>query len=176
MLHFGDICCVGNICFGIILDRIVIFASCNFWKSPFYCCYNARFSFGTNKNLTFLRLFLANLVDYFWQILLVIFAETCLLAVHNVESDKGQKEIWQPREPKFWTELSLPSGMLFLQTLCWLLRIISTILSRSTTGDIFTTVIVLCSPDWSDYFMLISRLFRMMTGGWFFSPLWKDML
>jgi hypothetical protein len=34
-------------------------------KSPFYCCNNARFSYGTNKNLTFLRLFLANLVCYF---------------------------------------------------------------------------------------------------------------
>jgi hypothetical protein len=35
------------------------------WKSPFYFCYNAEFSFGTNNNLIFL--------DYFWQILLVIF-------------------------------------------------------------------------------------------------------
>jgi hypothetical protein len=43
----------------------VIFTRCNFWKSPFYCRYNARFSFGTNKNLIFFRLFLANLVGYF---------------------------------------------------------------------------------------------------------------
>jgi hypothetical protein len=65
MLHVGDIYCVGNICFGIILDCIMIFVGCNFWKSSFYCRYNARFSFGTYKNLTFLRLFSANLIGYF---------------------------------------------------------------------------------------------------------------
>jgi hypothetical protein len=65
MLHVGDIYYVGNIFFGIILDCIVICAGCNFWKSPFYYHYNARFSSGTNKNLTFLRLFLANLVGCF---------------------------------------------------------------------------------------------------------------
>jgi len=65
MLHVGDICCVGNICFGIILECIVISAGCNFRKNPFYCRYNAGFSFGTNKNLNFLRLFLANIVGYF---------------------------------------------------------------------------------------------------------------
>jgi hypothetical protein len=43
----------------------VIFAGSNFLESPFYCYNNARFSFGTNKFLTFLRLFLANLVGYF---------------------------------------------------------------------------------------------------------------
>jgi hypothetical protein len=54
------------LCFGIILDRIVIFVDCNFWKSPFYCRYNARiFFFKTNKNLIFLRIFLENLVGYF---------------------------------------------------------------------------------------------------------------
>jgi hypothetical protein len=46
------------------------------------------FLFGTNKNLIFM--------DYFWQILLVIFAEICLLAVHNAESDRGQTKRWQP--------------------------------------------------------------------------------
>jgi hypothetical protein len=35
MLHVGDICCVGNICFGIILDCIVIFACCIFGKVYF---------------------------------------------------------------------------------------------------------------------------------------------
>jgi hypothetical protein len=65
MLRVCDICCVGNICFGIILDYIVIFTGCNFWKSPFYCRYNAEFSFGTDKNLIFLRLFLANLLVIF---------------------------------------------------------------------------------------------------------------
>jgi hypothetical protein len=69
-----------------------VFAGCNVWKSPIYCCYNVGFSFGTNKNLIFL--------DYFWQILLVIFVETCLLAVHSAESDRGQKEIGQPLELK----------------------------------------------------------------------------
>jgi hypothetical protein len=64
-MHIGDICYVGNIWFGIILDCNVIFAGCNFCKSSFYCRYNAGFSFGTNKNLTFLRLFFANLVSYF---------------------------------------------------------------------------------------------------------------
>jgi hypothetical protein len=36
-----------------------------FLESPFYCRYNAEFSFETNKNLTFLRLFLENHVGYF---------------------------------------------------------------------------------------------------------------
>jgi hypothetical protein len=58
-----------------------VFTECNLWKSPFYCRYNAEFSFGTNKNLIFL--------DYFWQILLVIFAKSCMPAVHSAESDKG---------------------------------------------------------------------------------------
>jgi hypothetical protein len=53
------------ICFGIILDCIVIFVVCNFWKSPFYCRCNVGFSMGTNKNLFFFfGLFLANLVGY----------------------------------------------------------------------------------------------------------------
>jgi hypothetical protein len=69
MLHVCDICCVGNICFDIILDCIMIFAGCNFWKSPFYCCYNVGFFLGTDKNLIFLRLFLANLVGYFCKIM-----------------------------------------------------------------------------------------------------------
>jgi hypothetical protein len=30
MLYVGDICYVGNICFGIILDCIVILAGCSF--------------------------------------------------------------------------------------------------------------------------------------------------
>jgi hypothetical protein len=30
MLHVCDICCVENICFGIILDCIMIFAGCVF--------------------------------------------------------------------------------------------------------------------------------------------------
>jgi len=38
-------------------------------ESPFYCRYNARFSFGTNKILTFLRLCLENLVGYFYRIM-----------------------------------------------------------------------------------------------------------
>jgi hypothetical protein len=59
-MHICDIYCVGIICFGIILDSIVIFAGCNFWDSPIYCRDNAGFSFGTNKNLIFL--------NYFWQI------------------------------------------------------------------------------------------------------------
>jgi len=65
----------------------VIFVDCNFWKSPFYCRYNAGFSFGTNKNLTFLRLFLENLVGYFCR--------NMSAGSHDTESDRGQKEIWQ---------------------------------------------------------------------------------
>jgi hypothetical protein len=87
-VHIYDICCLGIICFDIIVDCIVIFTVCNFWKSPFYCIYNAGFSFGTNMNLFFL--------DYFWQIWLIIFAETCLLVVHNTGFDRGQTERWQP--------------------------------------------------------------------------------
>jgi hypothetical protein len=43
-MHICDICYVGIIYFGIIVDCIVIFTICNFWKSPFYCRYNAEFS------------------------------------------------------------------------------------------------------------------------------------
>lgn len=63
-----------------------------FWKSPFYCCYNANF-FLTSKSLKFWRIF-------FLYTLLVIFTESCLLVVLRVESDRGQKKIWQPSEPK----------------------------------------------------------------------------
>jgi hypothetical protein len=35
-MHICDICCVGIVCFGIILGCIVIFAHCNFfWKVHF---------------------------------------------------------------------------------------------------------------------------------------------
>jgi hypothetical protein len=64
-MHICDIYCVWTLCFSIILDYIVIFADCNFLKSHFYRCYNAGFSFETNKNLIFLRIFLENLVGYF---------------------------------------------------------------------------------------------------------------
>jgi hypothetical protein len=47
----------------------MILASYIFLESPFYCRYNAEFFFGTNKILTFLRLFLANLVGYFCRIM-----------------------------------------------------------------------------------------------------------
>jgi hypothetical protein len=33
-----------------------------------------------------------------------------------------------------------------------------------------------CAHLWLECFMLISRLFRMMTAGWFFSPLWMGIL
>jgi hypothetical protein len=46
----------------------VIFSVCNFWKSPFYCRYNAEFSMGTNKNISF-GLLLANLVGFFCRIM-----------------------------------------------------------------------------------------------------------
>jgi hypothetical protein len=66
------ICCV-------VEDYSVIF-SVLLLKSPFYYCYYAKFF----CDLT--RIFL----DYFfWQILLVSFAELCLQAVHNVESARG---------------------------------------------------------------------------------------
>jgi hypothetical protein len=55
--------------------------------------------FLTNKNLICL--------DYFWQIWLIMFAETCLLADHNARSDKGQTNRWQPLELKLWTYQSL---------------------------------------------------------------------
>jgi hypothetical protein len=38
----------------------------NILKSPFYCCYNARFSMCTDKIISF-GLFLANLVGFFLQ-------------------------------------------------------------------------------------------------------------
>jgi hypothetical protein len=69
------------ILFDIILNCIVTFTDCNFWKIRFYCRYNAGFCFQTNKNLI--------LLEYFWKILLVIFAETCMLAVHKAESNRG---------------------------------------------------------------------------------------
>jgi hypothetical protein len=47
----------------------VIIAGCIFLESPFYCRYNAGFSFGTNKILTCLRLFLANFVGYSCKIM-----------------------------------------------------------------------------------------------------------
>jgi hypothetical protein len=34
-LHICDICCVGTVCFGIILDCIELFIVCNFWKVHF---------------------------------------------------------------------------------------------------------------------------------------------
>lgn len=64
-MHICDICCVGIICFCSIVDCIVIFIVFNFWKSPIYCRYTAGFSFGTNKNLIFLRIFFTKLVGYF---------------------------------------------------------------------------------------------------------------
>jgi hypothetical protein len=67
MLHICDICCVGIICFGIILDCIVIFASCNFLKSLFYCRYNAK------KFLELTRVI-------FWRI---FFCIPCWLFLHN---------------------------------------------------------------------------------------------
>jgi hypothetical protein len=48
--------------FGLYCDICWVYFFC---KCPFYCSYNAKFSFETNKNLTFLRLLLANLVGYF---------------------------------------------------------------------------------------------------------------
>jgi hypothetical protein len=72
----------------VVFWTVLCFFWVYFWKSPIYCRCNAGFSFETNKNMIFL--------DYFWQILLVIFTETCLLAVHNTEFDRGQAESWQP--------------------------------------------------------------------------------
>jgi len=69
-MHICNICCVGIIWFGIIVDCIVIFSVCNFWKSPFYCRYNAGFSMCTNKIISF-GLFLANLVGLFCRIMSV---------------------------------------------------------------------------------------------------------
>jgi hypothetical protein len=67
-MHICNIYCVGIIWFGIIVDCIVIFSVCNFWKSPFYCRYNAGFSMCTNKIISF-GLFLANLVGLFCRIM-----------------------------------------------------------------------------------------------------------
>jgi len=64
----------------------VIFTGCNFWKSPFYCRYNARFFVNSQESNILENIFLYTL--------LVIFAKSCLLEVHNAESDRGQKEIW----------------------------------------------------------------------------------
>jgi hypothetical protein len=43
-MHICDNCCIEIIYFGIIVDCIVIFHVCNFWKSQFYYRYNAKFS------------------------------------------------------------------------------------------------------------------------------------
>jgi hypothetical protein len=67
-MNICNIYYVGIIWFSIIVDCIVIFFVCNFWKSPFYCSYNARFSMCTNKIISF-GLFLANLVGLFCRIM-----------------------------------------------------------------------------------------------------------
>jgi len=56
---------IGIIWFGIIVDCIMIFSVCPFWKSP---SYNAGFSMCTNKINSF-GLFLANLVGLFCKIM-----------------------------------------------------------------------------------------------------------
>jgi hypothetical protein len=111
------------------------------------------------------------LLDYYWQILSVSFAEPCLQAVHSAEFDTGQREIGQPLELKLWTDQSLLSEMLFGQTSWWLLWTVSTTLSKPIIGGIYTPVPVLCTLGSSDYSMPTSRWFRMMTAGWCFSPL-----
>jgi hypothetical protein len=50
-------------------------------------------------------------LDYFWQILLVSCAESCLQAVHSTEFAKGLRETRQPLESRSWITQSLPSGM-----------------------------------------------------------------
>jgi len=67
-MHICDICCVGIICFSIIVDCIVKFTVWNFWKSPFYCRYNDGFSIWTD--LILFELLLANLVGYFSRIMI----------------------------------------------------------------------------------------------------------
>jgi hypothetical protein len=119
------------------------------------------------------RLFL---LDYFWQILLVSFAESCLQAVHGAGSARGQREIEQPLEPKLWTDQWLLRETLFDPTLWWLLWIVSTTLSRLIIGGIYTLVPVLCTPGWSSYSMPTSRWFRMIIAGWCFSPLLEGIL
>jgi len=68
--------------FGLYCDICWVYF---YWKSQFYCRYNAGFSFGTNKILTFLRLSLANLIGYF-----------CRIMSAGSPQRRGQKEIWQP--------------------------------------------------------------------------------
>jgi hypothetical protein len=58
------------------------FASCNFWKSPFYCRYNVKKFFGTNRSLISLRIF-------FGISCWLLPVEFCLLTIHSVESDRG---------------------------------------------------------------------------------------
>jgi hypothetical protein len=61
------------------------------------------------------------LLGYYWQILLVSFAESCLQAVHSAEFDRGQRDIGQPLELRLWTDQLLRRGMLFGKTSQWLL-------------------------------------------------------
>jgi hypothetical protein len=75
----------------VVLDYIAI---CNFWKSPFYCRYNAKFFLGTNKTLISLRFCFFGI--YCWLLLV----ESCLLAVHSAEFDRGQRKMWQLPEPR----------------------------------------------------------------------------
>lgn len=60
---------VGITCLLYALDCIRLFAGCNFWKSPFYCHYNAEFVFGTNKSLIFWTIFFTYLVGYCCRIM-----------------------------------------------------------------------------------------------------------
>lgn len=155
-MHIWDIYCVGIIWFGIIVDCIVIFHVCNFWKVPFTTVIMPDFLCALT------RIFL---LDYYWQILLVSFAESCLQVVHNAEFDRGQREIRQPLELKLWTDQSLLREMLFGLISWWLLWTVSMTLSRPIIGGIYTPVLVLCTPGWSGYSILTLRWLRMMTAG-----------
>jgi hypothetical protein len=45
-MHICDICCVGIICFGILLDCIGLFTMCNFGKVHFTVVIMPNFFFG----------------------------------------------------------------------------------------------------------------------------------
>jgi hypothetical protein len=62
-----------------VLDYIDV---CNFWKCPFYCRCNANFFLELTRTLISLRIFLGISC---WLLL----AESCMLTVHNAESDRG---------------------------------------------------------------------------------------
>jgi hypothetical protein len=74
-------------------------------------------------------------------------------------------------KPRSWTAMSLLSGIWSVPTSWCLHWIVSMRLSRPITRATSTPVPALFSPGWSGCSMPTWRWFRMMTVGWYYSPL-----